>query len=84
MSEEKKAFIYTKLEDISPEHKIEAFDKIFEMCLYHAKGYFGTELYCHSECDCEVYIAEAAMMRCLGKNVYEQLNDYEDYTFVEL
>lgn len=77
---ELKPFRYTKLKDISPEHKIKVFDKIYSRCLEHAKGHFeDDEMFCHTDCDCQAYIAEAAMMGCLGENVYDQLNEYEDY-----
>jgi hypothetical protein len=36
MEEGLKLFSYTKLEDISAEDKIKAFDRLYKMCLAHA------------------------------------------------
>jgi hypothetical protein len=82
MEEGLKLFNYTKLEDISTEDKVKAFDRLYKMCLAHAAGHFGVDdMFCHTECDCEAYIAQEAMVKCLGQDTYTQLNAHEGYRF---
>jgi len=67
-----KNFEYTRIEDISDEHKINTFNRLHKLCLNYAKGVLGRE--CDDECDSH-YIYETALEDCLGKKVFDQLNN---------
>lgn len=67
-----KKFEYTRIEDISDEHKIKTFNSLHKFCLNYAKSVLSS--------DCEdgwenIHIFEEALEGCLGKKVFDQLND---------
>ena len=70
---------YSKLQDISDDHKIKTFDRLYRMCLNHTKQIFSHEGDCDVDCDCPHYIFEKAMMSCLGENIFDQLNTEEEF-----
>jgi len=75
---------YPPLKEIDIKKKAQVFDALYRMCLEHTKGHFTDKACAVDDCDCKHYIYEGAMTGCLGKDIFKQLRDYENYKFKDL
>lgn len=70
------------LNEHSFDDKMKLFDKLYGMCLDHAKNVFEKGR-CACECDCDVYLFEEVLRACLGKEIFTFLNNAGEYTWSE-
>jgi hypothetical protein len=63
------------LDDFSTEEKIEIFNEVYKMCRYHADRVLDKTASCEVDCDCMNYLYEYAMMSCLGKTIFKEINE---------
>lgn len=77
--DDRKSFEYKKLDTFTTEYKTEFFDFLYEMCLVHARNALKGERCAADDCDCEHFIYEITLKRCLGPTALAQLNDPECY-----